>query len=669
MTDPMNVYEDPKIEKAGTYADQTDGDGQAPSMAEIYDEGIRFLEKHSYHLEPDVTSKTAYHYIYHFGHPVGAENLQIPAVYKCWRKVLAGKDKRQFQNVLRDWIAQDAENRKAWQPFIKPDPSKRQPMYGHAMELVAEQASLNDQEGGERAELGIDVYPQAHPGEYDTVWKNHPISFKPQKTPKDVWKGSPRAFIPLTEWFPERVRVLTRENILTLWPRAEQEILSLIIGRLVVGPDNSISPSGNPINHTSRMCALVLGEDPGLGKSTFFGALWKALTWAGYKRHTFGSINSRFNMAKVATSDIIEKDDISPDELKKFVSSANTKIIITGTGKLETEEKGVDAIEVKPIGTIFMNSNEFNPRYIFDMDPGIADRIKVLSTWRTNELEDIDPSTICGSPNAAPREHLKYLADLCDTDEKTIMLWLARLCADKFLAAIQPDPVTGENILFTEISYWDHQLRMPLLKNASAQVISLMMFCSLLGLDTLNINKRKKQAKTGEPIRAPSINWYQWLQKTCQVLTTEGGTQILASLKYDFENTKKPSGYHPYLGAKYIGTRHTLQAYIEIDQSNKEDANLASTVFEHLRLDSGMPLSKDLPWINKSLESVRPCELWLIDLYTTMYQGLSEVEELGFDGVTDQMPIKERHQSLVAKYYKANFALLKSVWPADKYTT
>ena len=74
-------------------------------------------------------------------------------------------------------------------------------------------------------------------------------------------------------------------------------MLKLIIGRVGVGRSNHLPPNFlEPIDHTARMAAVVVGKDAGLGKSTVFNGLTAALSKCGFHTHTFKSTEDRFGL-------------------------------------------------------------------------------------------------------------------------------------------------------------------------------------------------------------------------------------------------------------------------------------------------------------------------------------------------------------------------------------
>lgn len=87
------------------------------------------------------------------------------------------------------------------------------------------------------------------------------------KTIKDGTKcSSPKSWLPALSWFDQRVIDDVRfEDVFSIFPYAEQQILKLLLGRAVVGRKNQMYPnSPHLIKHTARMLGIILGVDAGL---------------------------------------------------------------------------------------------------------------------------------------------------------------------------------------------------------------------------------------------------------------------------------------------------------------------------------------------------------------------------------------------------------------------
>jgi hypothetical protein len=602
MTDKFNA-DDYRFEKLEDDAPPKDLSGQT-TTAQAYQDGLRYLSLNGYRLVPDMAGQFAFHRAYRLAPPSKVKGINYPDGFKFWKEVASQSEIATFQSVVQDYINASFEERTLWMPIIQPDMAKRKPLYSHAQSLVSLEATARKQET-KPISYGVDPYPRL---------------CQPDESTAEV---APRAYVPLTEWFDPKLAQLTLADLLSLFPEAEHKLLALCIGRAVVGRSGAQTPSGLLVKHTSRMAAMVLGKDPGLGKSTLFDKLWSALESVGYIVETFSKMGARFNLGPVATADIIYKDDITSKGLQAFVESENTKIIITGNGLLKVEDKGTNAVNVQPCGVIFLNTNEFNSRVVYGIDPGTADRLKILSTLRASELDQQK----VGQHSAYPEHLFPALAQQLNVSETAIMLWLARLCADYFWEHIQP---AEENLLKREVHYWTHRLRVPLHKNATAQVLSLFTF---LAIGDMNPKQLKKflTYDSRQDISVQIVNWKKHSAKIVSFICSDRSLGYQAYLRWHFETVDPTNEYHPYLGLRILSGHYLKEAYLEVSQTADHPDNVCC-LFEHLKLAQGLPLSKDIVWLNESWQTITPQIKKLAQLWEDM------------DEVVDNSSIDERYR-------------------------
>lgn len=585
MTDPNNMPTDPRLDRE----DQT-------SLAGVYNDGLEYLRRNGYKAIPHVTGQIAGHKVYRLTVPKEVDGITYPKDFKIWKEVASQDEVLLLQETIQDFINVDYDNRKLWLPAINPDPSKRQTIYGHATSLINLASVEEQQNAGDLLEYGVDPLPRCATG---------------SETKGQI---APSSFIPDLNWFDDSIKGLQVSDIVTLFPPAELEILSLIIGRGVVGVSGHKTPSGHVIQHTSRMAGIVYGRDPGLGKSYLFNALFNALKSCGYSMGTFKSMNSRFNMGSVATSHFTYKDDVTTKTLQSFMGAEETKIIITGQGSLRVEDKGSNAVDVRPSTVILLCCNEFNPRVIFDIDPGTADRLHILSTYRVPEVEQMG-GTIQGSPNLLPEFHLKFLSEKYGVSVQTLMLYLARLCADKFLALIQPD--TETNLLKEAIHFQSHRLRKPLYKNTASQVITymLMPYLSVIGVDSAYNLVIKSRKHIDFPVS--DLSWKEVVTTSAKSICDPACVWWHMWLKFHFEHIQPMNEYHPFIGLRLLNPSFLNKSRMESLQMEKSPDEV-SNLFSHIRLQDGMTLTKDFVWINESWASVIP---QITNIATIFYFG------------------------------------------------
>lgn len=563
MTDKLNASEDPKINRKQFNRDSN----EVKNNALVYHEGIEYFRDHGYILEPSFTGPHAYHHIYRFAKPTALQGLKFPRDFRIKKNVLTRSEIQLLQQLVKTYIEESGN--KFWLPLLSPDPKKLAPLYAYAGLLCRVNNQAQKQDADALLELGIDTEP---------------------RTPLDGESKlalAPSAFIPRREWFLSQVQQLTLADILTILPPAEQELFALILGRAVVGPSDQITPSGNEIYHTARFCA-ILNSKPGLGKSFLLNTLIKALSWAGYTSGTFRDLGYRFGLGAVATNHIIYKDDCVEDTFKRFVKSEETKIIVTGKGDLEVEDKHKDTYNIRATGTIFLNVNGVNPRIVYSADPGTLDRLKLLTCRYKADLKELKlPGISANSPDLLPERHLAWLADQLSVDPLVIMLWLARLSADAFLEAIEFKD--GINQLEQRVNYLSTRLITPFYKDATVQVMVSTLFVTLC---------RSVEPEDFDPsiLQFNGFEWSNNFKAFFRLLNEPKARGVLYLLKYHYDNIDPSNTYHPYLGFSLIDMTWLKYAF-EKPKVSEADPNWVLDFFADLKVCGGMPLAHDLVWL------------------------------------------------------------------------
>jgi Family of unknown function (DUF5906) len=560
----------------------------------LYKEGLERLTEAGYLLIPDMVGPYAYHRVYRLCHP-DTPGLTIPENFKVWKEVLTADDKELLVDLILGWgNPVDKENKlaKFWRPFHQPNKNRNSPIYVHTENMVRDMNRLEKaQEAGEPVNLYLTPDPVVSGTSRD----------------KTIKALAPITWLPKREWFPQSLQGVTVSDILTIFPAAERNLLSLVIGRAVVGRSNHLPPGyDKPIIHTARMAAILLGEDPGLGKTTLMKALLVALEKQGYTVETFSEFGARFNMGPIVSSHITYKDDLADKDLKNLVGSGVTKQIISSADPIKVEDKGKDAYSAFPNTVLFSNTNNFNPRLIWDIDPGMADRLKLISTYRGVELLNIpDLSPLCqGSSDLRPFIHIPYLCEKTGVTPDTLMLWLARLCADKFLNLIQ-----NRTDLEEEVDRLSMELREPLHKDNVSQFM-MAAFTACLYFNRGARATFKIAFSKGEIQVASDVNWKQLLDTLQELINfdKEVRDSFKDQLRQHYEEQGDSDPLHPYVGFKLLDLS-SLDAAMEKSgpiSSDKDRLDLLSKVLSKTRQITGLPYSHDPVWIVKGFNKIRP---------------------------------------------------------------
>jgi hypothetical protein len=627
MTDPSNVSPGrdkqtrrseqrlKEQESASDFEDILEEDELAYGNAEIaYKLGLDYLENVGYKLVPSPQGIAANHDVYKLSEPPRIKGLDLPDNYFVWKPIYRGPAYNLFLSVIQAYISEDPEPRKIWAPLLSPVGNKMSTLYALAVNSLQAKSQEQLQSAGRPLELGIEPQPRV------------------LTTNQDANECAPRAFVPAKDWFSPRLQKVTLDDLFTIFPPAERKLFSLIVGRAMTGRNNSLTASGNLVKHTARMAAVVCGP-AGLGKSTLFEALWSAAVWGGYQKKTVKNFDARFNMGRVAVADIIYKDDTSQKEIRKLFESATVKTIITSNDVLAVEDKGQDAYEVIPIGTLFMNANEFNPRDTFSMDPGMADRIKILSTISKSEADNLKgrnrPEHLelgelaLESPDALPWHHLDWLCEKLDVSKLALMLWALRLCIDEFISTIETtidDKGQPINQLAEDVREITLQLRTHLFKDITEQILTAAKSCS-------QIIHRTQVETASKP-----EDWITFqkngalIQSFFDVRTGAHGPFQYWFYKWHFENIDSSWQYHPYLGLRNANRFFTIKAYQEacdvVALDGRGEFDKVLHFFKAIRASNGVEVSADPVWLFQAaenckdqfnrLENIRRIYNWLV---------------------------------------------------------
>lgn len=442
------------------------------------------------------------------------------------------------------------------------------------------------------------------------------------KTPPN----NPRIWVPAREWFSESVRRVKFGDVFTIFPKAERELLKLLLGRIGVGQSNHI-PEGwgdkDSIKHTARMAAVIVGKDPGLGKSTLFNGMIAAFSKCGFKSQTFKSTEDRFGMKAVALCDIAYKDDTSLATLKKFLSSEDTKVMITN-GRFQVEDKFQSREQVMPRCVFLVNSNDWESKFAYDLDPGIIDRIKIISTYRKHELDYIrgilnESSVSAGSPDLRPSAHLPWLADKLDVSIDVLYLWCLRLCTDEFWKIISDTSDPTINKLETEVRFWTTRLRIRFKSDVIQALVNSLAFSWAL--------------RTGNT-EIPELNPY--ILKECldcfYFLGVDPSAQQLTELmKNRWDLARRPTT-HYYQGFREVRWESVRKARdVAIEQTSGEEGSSARYTFsefvkevvEKIDLRDGFKIGGTASYVIDSWETMRYGKMELIEEAQSL---LSEID-------------------------------------------
>lgn len=431
---------------------------------------------------------------------------------------------------------------------------------------------------------------------------------------------NPRIWVPDRDWFDPVLHKVTFEDVFTIFPEAEREMLRLILGRVGVGRSNHLPPGRTqPVDHTARMAGVIVGKDAGLGKSTLFNGLTAALQRCGFVTHTFKSTEDRFGLKSAALSDISYKDDTSLASLKKFLAAEETKILITN-GLFQVEEKFQNAEQIWPKTVILVNSNDWNSKFAYDLDPGIIDRIKIISTYREYEVaknrECLEGTLSEGSPDLRPRAHIPYLANKLGVSPEALYLWCFRQATDRFWEVINDTKDPSINRLQVEVRYWTTRQRIRFKADVTQALVNGMAFSWMM--------------RTGES-EIPELT-PQMLQECLEHFYFLGvdpsGLRMMTQMKTLWEEAGRPST-HYYQGFREIRWESVKKAVTYFEQFGRNPGNITTSevikdIMERLVMRDGFKIGGSANYVIENWENMRhACE----ELQVEGQELLEELDE------------------------------------------
>lgn len=561
----------------------------------LYDSGLAILKANRFHLERAPNGSHCGHNVYIRSKPKPVSGISYPVWFKVLRLIETAEDEAELTTALLKSQSASADIQQFWAPLTQPvSGAKSTPLQGHVERLLRIDDNNRRQNESEPFALGIQV-----------------TNFTEQVAKSEQ---APRAHLPPVDWFDERVRQLKFTDIFTLWPEAESEMLMLILGKAWLGRSSSqLVGESKVLEHTFRSVGIIVGEDAGLGKSTIFDKLSRATNKTGYRWSNFRDISEQFGMAEVATSDITYKDDVTGPTLAKLISSENTKILASG-GRIFVEDKFQKGTSLHARCVVLANTNEWNPRLAYSLDPGTVDRIKLLTTFRRNELQERcrERSTEAAenSPNYAPFVHIPWLANRLDVSEECLMLWASRLCVDKFreLTFWRGDvPTEG---LRLEVHRISSHLVYSFNKDCTRALVSLMMLSHMMFTHL----ESKRTCKKPYPMRELNAEVLKQMFSDFRCLVTDSDMYRLKSMiKLHWELKGRPD-IHPWSGIRKLNLLSVASAEAASNEcmaGRKPLGDLVKALFGGLQLRDGFTGSSDIVWVTAAWQS---CEGYLGDI-------------------------------------------------------
>lgn len=564
------------------------------TLSELYEAGIKHLALHRITVElGDNLERCCGLQVLMPKPPPEVKGITYPGSFAPLQKMSGVDDVRVLEQAL---YGADNEVRDFWLPLIRPQSAASD------LKLFVSQLKMFEADQAEQS-----IHQPKHYGH----------SFDPVGT----YSRSPRLWVPAKEWFAPQLQNVTMADVWTIFPKAETELLELILGRIGVGPNNHI-PDGatEPVKHTARMAAVIIGKDAGLGKSTLFDGLNEALSRCGFHTQTFRKTEDRFGMTKVAKADVAYKDDTAAKPLLKFLASEETKVLITN-GLFGAEEKFEGDKQLMPKCVLIVNSNVWDPYYAYDLDPGIMDRIKLLSTYRRSEVEaneaTLEGTVSDGTPDLRPYNHLQWLAEKLQVDVAALHLWCLRMATDRFYEVISDRSNPKRNRLEDEVREATTRCRVRFKADVTQALVNAMAFSVALRRPDYDMPELSKPETLAEHLKHL---YFVGSDPSCH--------QLMTAMKAEWEKSGRlPTHY--YQGFREVAWQSlpkaiNLMTNLTSFGPDETDAHIFKKMLGAVGMRDGFQISTGYAYIHEEWEHVRHGQDELRNQAAMMREAMTE---------------------------------------------
>jgi hypothetical protein len=606
FTDPQSVsiVQEAKERKPRGERFKKDKKGEerptATALSELYSKGVALLKSNFYTVELCEGAEHINHRILKPAPPPSVKGINYPASFQPLQDISTLED---FARIEAVFDGAESEVRDFWQPLYRPK-SGESDLYAFTERLLKMRKIQSNQNIHDVLDYGQSFDPDG------TLTGNSSVR-------------NPRIWVPARKWFDPAFHSIGLEDIFTIFPHAERELLKLILGRVGVGRANHLPPGfSTPVDHTARMAAVVVGKDAGLGKSTIFNGMTAAFSKCGFHTHTFKSTEDRFGLKAAASADIAYKDDTAMRSLRQFLAAEETKILITN-GLFQTEEKFQHAEQIWPRCTIIVNSNDWNANFAYELDPGIIDRIKILSTYREYEVfknqKLLQGTASEGSPDLRPRAHIPFMADKFGVSQEALYLWCLRLATDRFWEVITDTEDPAINRLQVEVRYWTTRQRIRFKADVTQALVNAMAFSHAARVGA-------KDYQT--PELTPDV-LAEHLKSLYFVGVDPSCVDLMSKMKRQWEKAGRPST-HYYQGFRELRWESVSKCLEFFEQestslyNNKTAPEIVKVMMESIVMRDGFKIGGGMTYVVENWENMRHAEGEIIEEADSLIRELPE---------------------------------------------
>jgi hypothetical protein len=553
----------------------------ATAMSELYTKGLELLKASFYTVELCEGAEHINHRILRPATAPKVLGISYPSSFQPLQDISTLED---FTRIEAVFDTAESEVRDFWQPLFRPKGGDSD-LGAFTERLLKMKRIQANQNIHEVLDYGQTFDPDG------TLTGSTPVR-------------NPRIWVPARKWFDPVLHSVGLEDVFTIFPHAERELLKLILGRVGVGRANHLPPGfSSPVDHTARMAAVVVGKDAGLGKSTVFNGMTAAFSKCGFNTHTFKSTEDRFGLKAAASADIAYKDDTAMKSLRAFLSAEETKILITN-GLFQTEEKFQNAEQVWPRCVIIVNSNDWNANFAYELDPGIIDRIKILSTYREYEVfknqKHLAGTASEGSPDLRPRAHIPFLAAKLGVSPEALYLWCLRLATDRFWEVITDTEDPAINRLQVEVRYWTTRQRIRFKADVTQALVNAMAFAH-----AIRIGAEEYEA----PELTPDV-LAEHLKSLYFVGVDPSCYELMNKMKKRWELAGRPSThyYQGFRELRWESVDKCLEFFndeVGAFSSNKTAPEVVKLIMEKIVMRDGFKIGGGMTYVVENWENMR----------------------------------------------------------------
>ncbi len=246
--------------KGQTYSSETDADddtdaekgkgkgkgkkekSQPSNVATLYDQGIKLLEKNGYTLILEEGGFHVNHRIMKPKEPDGVKGITYPPDFKPLQDIHSVDELDAIDSFFNEKLY-GKDLREFWKPLFTPQ-SAESPLSCFTDRALKMKKTQKNKELHDVLNYGHTFDPIGRYGGSVVI--------------------SPKIWVPDEQWFNPIFKKLKFSDVFTIFPPAEQEMLKLIMGRVGVGRTNHLPPGmTQPVSHTARMAAVIVGKDAG----------------------------------------------------------------------------------------------------------------------------------------------------------------------------------------------------------------------------------------------------------------------------------------------------------------------------------------------------------------------------------------------------------------------